>query len=553
MKLNKKCSSILLGLLRVNSGCIKSSLLLSKRFYSYSLGIKPKFNLVRTIYEDPRIVAYELPDVKDYLLKKNFHHSNPYRDIPISSIILTPDEIKEFKDSISNISINTKSRNTVYDYELNFSILENGLKIVSSDCGEFVSKLSLYIHAGSRFETSETQGVSHFLQLMAFKSTEYLSYLQTIRTLEILGANAGSNANREHIVYNVECLREYSSIMIPLLIGNISSPRFLRHEIRDARGLVENFALTLNRDPETLITEMMHTVAWNNTLGNQIFASESSLQHFNEKIMRSFMQSYFIPERMIFVGTGIEHNILCKWVMRSFTNYTTKFQIQKTRPISNIKPNYTGGEWRKESNDFLTHIAIALETSCGWTSKDIVPLYILQAYMGGGGSFSTGGPGKGMYTKLFLDVLNRYEWVETCNCFVNQYSDSGLFGIYISVDPQRTIDALYVISKELNQMKNLDSEELQRAKNAIKGAISINSENRSIAMDDIAKQLLCTNEYISTEAFCKAVDTVTKEDIVRISEFILRSIDKPTLVIYGNTNYAPTYREIVHILQGKSV
>ena len=91
-----------------------------------------------------------------------------------------------------------------------------------------------------------------------------------------MGVNAGSSANREHIVYNIECLREYSSIMIPLLIGNISSPKFLRHEIRDARGLVENFALTLNKDPETLITEMIHTVAWNNTLGYLIFATESS-------------------------------------------------------------------------------------------------------------------------------------------------------------------------------------------------------------------------------------------------------------------------------------
>lgn len=66
------------------------------------------------------------------------------------------------------------------------------------------------------------------------------------------------------------------------------------------------------------------------------------------------------------------------------------------------KPRYTGGESRIENNSPMCHLAIAFETVDGWNGEDLVPLTVLQTILGGGGSFSTGGPGKGMYTRLYL-------------------------------------------------------------------------------------------------------------------------------------------------------
>lgn len=67
----------------------------------------------------------------------------------------------------------------------------------------------------------------------------------------------------------------------------------------------------------------------------------------------------------------------------------------------------------------------------------MVTYSVLQTLMGGGGAFSTGGPGKGMYTRLYLNVLNKYDWVESAMAFNTQYTDTGLFGLYMLANPSK--------------------------------------------------------------------------------------------------------------------
>lgn len=57
--------------------------------------------------------------------------------------------------------------------------------------------------------------------------------------------------------------------------------------------------------------------------------------------------------------------------------------------------------------------------------------------MGGGGSFSAGGPGKGMYTRLYTHVMNRYHWVYNCTAYNHAYADAGILCISGSAPPQQ--------------------------------------------------------------------------------------------------------------------
>lgn len=66
-------------------------------------------------------------------------------------------------------------------------------------------------------------------------------------------------------------------------------------------------------------------------------------------------------------------------------------------------PQYAGPSGLPE----LAHVVIALE-GVSHQDPDFIPACVLNMMMGGGGSFSAGGPGKGMYTRLYTNVLNRY-------------------------------------------------------------------------------------------------------------------------------------------------
>merc|ERR1719265_2306696 len=95
--------------------------------------------------------------------------------------------------------------------KVEFSKLENGLKIASIDKQGLSASLALHVSAGPRHESPSNFGVSQMVASMAFKSTAHLSHLRTVKTLEQLGANSTTSCTveREHIVYKVDVLREF--------------------------------------------------------------------------------------------------------------------------------------------------------------------------------------------------------------------------------------------------------------------------------------------------------------------------------------------------------
>lgn len=119
---------------------------------------------------------------------------------------------------------------------------------------------------------------------------------------------------------------------------------------------------------------------------------------------------------------------------------------------------------------------LALE-GCSHQDKDFIPMCVLNMMMGGGGSFSAGGPGKGMYTRLYTNVLNRfvvfvtidnfinivvnfrYHWMYSATAYNHAYSDTGLFCIHASAPPNYVREMTEVIVKEMVAMAGLVSNE----------------------------------------------------------------------------------------------
>ena len=82
----------------------------------------------------------------------------------------------------------------------------------------------------------------------------------------------------------------------------------------------------------------------------------------------------------------------------------------------------------------LTHVVLACESS-SYLDPDFYTFAVLNSLMGGGGSFSAGGPGKGMYTRLYQDVLTRHHWIYSALAQNHAYSDSGIFCLFGSAAP----------------------------------------------------------------------------------------------------------------------
>merc|ERR1712110_364833 len=191
---------------------------------------------------------------------------------------------------------------------------------------------------------------------------------------------------------------------------------------------------------------------------------------------------------------------------------------------------YTGGDHRIEKPNPLCHLMLGWEVPGGWNGHMLAAITVLQMFLGGGGSFSTGGPGKGMHTRMYTEVLNKHYWVESCQASSVMYADSGLFTVYATVVPQHADKFINVLAGIFSGLTRITSEELQRAKNALKSSIHMNLEMRAVMVEDVGRQLVLAGKVGTAQEFGRMVDAVTAEHMRAALRTCLAK--QPTLVAY---------------------
>lgn len=174
----------------------------------------------------------------------------------------------------------------------------------------------------------------------------------------------------------------------------------------------------------------------------------------------------------------------------------------------------------------FTHIHLAFE-GLPISSEDIYALATLQTLLGGGGSFSAGGPGKGMYSRLYTNVLNQYGWVESCIAFNHSYTDSGLFGIAASCYPGRTAKMLQIMCRELKALtldtgfSALGEVEVSRAKNQLRSSLLMNLESRMVELEDLGRQVQVHGRKVPVQEMTKKISELTIKDLRRVAKMVV--------------------------------
>ncbi|KAL8770851.1 MAG: hypothetical protein Q9209_003502 [Squamulea sp. 1 TL-2023] len=216
------------------------------------------------------------------------------------------------------------------------------------------------------------------------------------------------------------------------------------------------------------------------------------------------------------------------------TETSLPYPLDSTSVDLTIASQYTGGFLslpdlpppQNPALPHLSHIHLAFE-ALPISSDDIYALATLQTLLGGGGSFSAGGPGKGMYSRLYTNVLNQYGWVESCVAFNHSYTDSGLFGISASCNPNRIQTMLEVMCRELQHLSRdtgfsaLKPVEVHRAKNQLRSSLLMNLESRMVELEDLGRQVQVHGRKVGVKEMCRKIDALTVQDLRRVAKQVL--------------------------------
>lgn len=311
--------------------------------------------------------------------------------------------------------------------------------------------------------------------------------------------------------------------------------------------------------PELILPELVHTAAYqNNTLGNPLLCPEERLAHINRNTILEYRDIFYQPERLVVAFAGVEHATAVKLSEQYFGDMKPSSQTSSLNPLAKLtKPSidlhqpshYTGGYLSLPPSDVpthlpqFTHVHLAFE-GLPISDPDIYALATLQTLLGGGGSFSAGGPGKGMYSRLYTGVLNQHGWIESCVAFNHSYTDSGLFGIAASCRIGASHALIDVLLKEFHDLyasnyAGLQAEEVDRAKNQLRSSLLMNLESRMVELEDLGRQVQVHGRKISAMEMSREIEKLTIDDLKRVAKKIVMGgvknvgagTGKPTAVI----------------------
>ncbi|KAG6889982.1 hypothetical protein C0995_012942 [Termitomyces sp. Mi166 len=473
----------------------------------------------------------------------------------------------------------TRSLSTARFPNVQITTLPNRLRVATDSTPGHFSSVGLYIDAGSRYETPETAGVSHFLDRMAFKSTTTRSEETMSSAVQAMGGQIFCSSTRESIMYQSSHFNSATPTAMSLISDTLLNPSFLEEEIVAQRDAAFYENREISSKPDMALPEVLHSVAYGQKgLGNPLLCPVERIDSIDGSSLRAAMKEWYRPERMVIAGAGMHHKELVELADKHFSSLKsglvlspqtrTSTQVPShllsssspslskslTRAASFLFPNsvaqresrYIGGHlFLPDITQEFNHLYVAFE-GVGVHDDDVFALATMQVLLGGGGSFSAGGPGKGMYSRLYTHILNHFAQVDHCASFHHIYSDSSLFGLFASFIPASSgirggntpgqILPHLVHQLSLLLYTPIPRSELSRAKNQLKSSLMMALESRSVEVEDLGRQVLVHGRQVPVTEMTDKIDAVQSEDIRRVAARVFgpQSGNKPTVVCMGH-------------------
>lgn len=400
--------------------------------------------------------------------------------------------------------------------------LPSGLRIVTSEMPHTRSvSICVFIGVGSRYETNEQAGLSHFLEHMVFKGTASRPEPQQISAaIEGGGGVINAATEQELTVYWCKVAQPYFESSLDLLIDILRNSLYEPDSIEKERMVIFEELGMINDYPaykvETLIDEML----WpNHPLGRDIGGTRESVASINRQMMLDYMTAHYTPANIVISVAGdVSHDAVVERIERLCDGWQpvqpgkwASFCGDQSAPQSHI-------EYRRTEQ---AHLSIALH-GVPLTHPSRYAFDLLSVILG-----------EGMSSRLFVTVRENQGLAYDVHSEVSHFSDTGAFIISAGVDPKRIYDAVQTILEQVSQLRlGVSDDELEKAKRLSTGRLLLRMEDTRAVANWMGQSELLLGQISNLDQVMDDVNSVTTDDIQSLANAALVT-DKLNIAVVG--------------------
>jgi predicted Zn-dependent peptidase len=386
--------------------------------------------------------------------------------------------------------------------------LDNGFKVISSRLADVHSlTLGIWIKTGGRYENKGNNGISHLMEHMLFKGTKKRSCQALKRSIESKGGAFNAFTSEESVCYYIKILSNRLHLASEVLSDMVVNPSLHREDIeKEKKVIFEEIRMYLDL-PMHYVHDILDSLIWpDHQLGLPLVGTYETVGSITRSDLIRQKQVFHAPNNMAAIACGnIDHSKFTR-IMRDL------FYRQKPicQPVA-LKP---GACPRQVSTRFMhkqteqTHLCLGFRgLSNNHPSR--YALCLLNIILGGN-----------MSSRLFNEIREKRSLAYEIGSSVKAYKDTGSFFIHAGVDNKKLKDAVSVIIKELEKLKNkfISSRELSMAKEYFRSGLLMALENTMSNMLFLGEQVTSTGKIQTKEAILEQVEKVKPEDIMAVAK-----------------------------------
>jgi predicted Zn-dependent peptidase len=380
--------------------------------------------------------------------------------------------------------------------------LKNGLVIASEVMPHLRSvSLGVWVKCGSRFETAEKTGISHFIEHLLFKGTRTRSAARIAEEIDSVGGQLNAFTEKEYVGFYAKVLDEHLPFAFDLLSDIVLNPVFPNHEVQRERNVIFEEINMVEDSPQELILDVYLEKFWKgHALGRPISGTKKSVRQIVRADVKKFFQrNYKAGNMVISVAGNIRHRDVQRLAERYFSGLEPGAAADPGKP-----PEIHAGRLiRRKEHLEQTHICLGT-ISPPIASDERYCAHLLCNILGGG-----------MSSRLFQNIREKRGLVYSIYSMLNLYHDVGSLVVYAGSAPETALEVVELTLKEFRKLREqlVPAQELKRAKENIKGSVMLGLESSSSRMANLAQQLIYYGRFAELEEVLGAVERVGAREI----------------------------------------
>lgn len=378
--------------------------------------------------------------------------------------------------------------------------LSNGLRIIHDYRKSNSTVIQVNIGVGSNYETKRNLGICHFMEHMLFEGTKKRDARQIALEVESMGGEINAFTGNERTGFYVSVLNKHVGKGLDVLNDMLRNPLFKKKAIEKEKKIV--------MDEKKIFFDDPNTYQWLLFLKNLYrkhptkydgFGNSETIGSLKRKDVVKFHQNYYKPNNMSVVVVGGNKKIVPK-IRKTFSDFKPG-KVQKYKKIKEplTKRKKVVSVYRDVEHSYYV---LGYKT----VTRNNNNCYVLDLI-----SFILG---HGQSSRLFNEMRIKRGIGYNVGVLNDMNKDYGYFASYVTTDNKNVKEVRKIVNNQMS-LKDLNGEEIKRAKDMIEGSILIKNENNKERSDWISYWDLI-GDFRKADSYINNIKRIKKEDIKRV-------------------------------------